>query len=84
MTIRPSDYPAMPVELFAGRNDWVMHSGDGMPPDMESRYCLVMYSNGFVANRVRIGKAWETWSGSRNWWLKPDDDRLYIMCYIPL
>lgn len=80
MTINPSDYPALPVELFEYAINWQAHDGKGCPvaPD---RYVKTMYSNGFTASMVRVAQAWEVWTGGRNWWIKPDDDRLYIIAY---
>ena len=80
MTINPANYPALDESLFAYANNWIFHDGKGQPVD-DSTYVRVMYSNGFIANKVRVAKAWTNWTGGRDWWLKPDDDRLHIMCY---
>ena len=80
MNINPNDYPAMDVALFDYADKWVMNDGTGCPVE-PTTYVKVMYSNGFIANRVRIAHAWTNWTGGRNYWLKPDDNRLYIMMF---
>lgn len=81
MTVTPSTHPPLDVELFEYANEWIYHDGKGQPvPD--DKYVKVMYSNGFVANRIRAAKAWTQWTGGRDWWIKPDDDRLYILMYV--
>lgn len=81
MTLDPRMHAALPVELFDAFNSWVAHDGTGQPvPD--ATLVKVMYSNGFTANKVRAAYAWRKWTGDRDWWLKPADDRLYIVAYV--
>lgn len=81
MTLNPVKYHAMPVEMFDVFTNWQTHDGAGQPvPD--TTLVKVMYSNGFVSNMVRVAYAWRHWTGGRDWWLKPADDRLYIVAYV--
>jgi hypothetical protein len=80
MTVNAVDYPALDEALFAYADKWIFHDGLGQPVD-DTVYVRVMYSNGCIANKVRVACAWVTWTGGRNWWIKPDDDRLWVMCY---
>jgi hypothetical protein len=81
MNINPVDYPALDVEIFDYATNWQFNDGTGQPV-ADDVYVKCMYSNGFVANKVRVAKAWVTWSAGRNYWLRPEDDRLWIICYI--
>lgn len=72
---------AMDVELFEGFNNWIPHNGLGQPVPDET-LVKVLYSNGFVANRVRCAYAWRNWTGGRDWWINPCDDRMYITAYV--
>jgi hypothetical protein len=73
--------PAMPVELFETFNDW-QPNFLGWQPVSDDVLVKVRYSNGFVSTYVRCAKAWRTWTGGRDWWQKPADDRLYIAEYV--
>lgn len=79
--MNPQSYPPYDVELFDFASNWIVHDGTGCPvaPD---QYVKVMYSNGFVASKVRVAYAWTNWTGGRDWWLKPEpEDRLWIIMY---
>lgn len=80
MAISPSAFPPIPVGMFDYAVDWQINVGNGQPV-ADEQYVKVMYSNGFVASMVRPAYAWVHWTGGRNWWLRPDDDRLWIMMY---
>jgi hypothetical protein len=81
MSLDPMIHKALPVELFDGFNNWQAHDGSGQPV-ADDKLVKVLYSNGFTANMVRCAYAWQHWTGGRNYWLKPDDDRLYIIAYV--
>lgn len=81
MTINPANYPALDIEIFDYAVNWQFNDGKGNPLD-PLIYCKVMYTNGFVANKVRISHAWVNWTGSRDWWIDPGDGRLFICAYI--
>jgi hypothetical protein len=70
-----------PVQMFDGFNNWVVHDGKGQPvPD--EKLVKVMYSNGFTANVVANACTWRVWTGGRDWWINPNDDRLHIIAYV--
>lgn len=79
--LNPCIHKAIPVELFDAFNNWTPHDGSRQPvPD--EQLVKVMYSNGFIATKVRCAYAWTQWTGGRNWWLKPDKPVLYIIAYV--
>jgi len=81
--MNPSSYPPLAAGLFEYAQDWKFTDGQGMPADLRpDQYIKVMYSGGVVSAYVRVAAAWEHWMAGRNWWLKPDDDRLYIIAYV--
>lgn len=81
MALNPSNYPPVPVSMFAHVTDWKLHDGAGQPV-ADEQYVKVMYSNGAVASMVRPAFAWTNWTGGRNWWKTPEPaDRLYIAMY---
>lgn len=70
-----------PVQMFEAFNNWIAHDGRGQPVPDET-LCKVMYSNGFTCNVVTNACTWRVWTGGRDWWIKPSDDRLYIIAYV--
>lgn len=81
--MNPAHYPPLDDSLFASRTDWIMHDGTGCPVE-PTRYVRVMYSNGFIASKVRVAHAWTNWTGGRSWWENPGDGRLFILMFIPV
>lgn len=81
MKLNPADYPPLDDALFSYANNWQFNDGTRQPvPD--AQYVRVMYSNGFIASKVRPAYAWQNWMAGRNWWLRPEpEDRLWIMMY---
>lgn len=69
------------VSLFEHLKDWQPNSL-GWQPVPDGTRVKVMYSNGFVSDYVRVAEAWRVWTGGRDWWQKPKDGRLWIMCYV--
>ena len=70
-----------PVQMFEWATNWIPHDGTGQPvPD--HTLCKVMYSNGYVCNQVANACTWAVWTGGRNFWIKPKDDRLWIVAYV--
>lgn len=73
----------MPAELFEGFNNWIPHDGSGMPPGLpDSALVKVMYRTGFPSAYVRCAYAWTYWTGGRDWWKHPGDERNYIVAYV--
>lgn len=75
------DTQPWPVEWFPASNDWKPNVLHWQPVPDETRV-KVMYSNGAISQYVRQARAWTKWTGGRDWWQKPADDRLYIMAYV--
>lgn len=72
--------PALRASLFPQPTEWKMNL-IGWQPVADDVYLMVMYSNGFVSDWVRTASAWRNFTGGRDWWQRPDDDRLFIMMY---
>lgn len=79
--MNPANHPPIRADLFDYAQDWKMHDGIAQPVENE-RLVKVMYSNGAISQWVRPAFAWTNWTGGRNWWIKPPDDRLYILMYV--
>lgn len=79
--LNPCNHMALDVELFAAFNNWIPHNGLGQPVPDET-LVKVLYSSGFVANKVRCAYAWKRWTGDRDWWINPCDGRIHITAYV--
>lgn len=72
-TLRASD--------FEWAQNWIAHHGYCQPV-ADEKLVKVMYSNGTVCDIISNACTWRVWTGGRDWWVKPKDERLHIVAYV--